>query len=73
MDNEVKLQLFIITKSRSEICEQKYQIPIENDDFITHTTNGWTIANLMVKYLNWLSGQMDKQPLALLLDAYRTH
>ena len=73
MDSDLKLPLFIVARGRSELCEKKHEINTENDDFISHSLNGWTTVNIMVEYLNWISEKMDNQPFALLLDSYKAH
>lgn len=72
LDPELRFPLYIIAKGKSDVCEQKYKLE-KNDDLIRHSINGWTTADTMIDYLNWLSKLMNGEPCALLLDTYRAH
>ena len=72
MDASARLPLFIIARGGTHVCERKFKLDRDNDE-ISHTKNGWTTADLMVEYLQFLSNQVDGQPCALLLDSYKAH
>ena len=72
MDPTKRLPLFIVTRGGSEVYERKFKFK-DDKDKTSHTVNGWTTADLMIKYLQWLSLQNDGKPCALLLDSSRAH
>lgn len=68
------IPLAIVAKGRSTKSENKYEIDKLNDEeLILHSPNGWTNAQIMVKYLDWLAGKMPKEGFALVLDVYKSH
>ena len=75
MDPSVRIPLFIVAKGKTELCHQKYEFEEEEEteDYIFHSLNGWTTCNVMMEYLEWISKQMNEEPIALLLDSYKAH
>lgn len=72
MNPQIKMPFVIVASGRSELCEEKFKIE-NNNDYCLHSTTGWTNEAVMIKYLRWLSQQMNGQKFALILDVFRAH
>lgn len=73
MKTEEKIPLAIVAKGKSKRCEKKFGVQKNDDEIIFHSPNGWTNSQVMIKYLEWLSGKMDHQKFVLVLDVYKSH
>jgi hypothetical protein len=68
-----KLPIVIIAKGKSADCMNKF-LPEERRDFrICYTQKGWTTADFMIQYLNFLKFQFPEKKLFLLMDQYPAH
>lgn len=73
MNSNVRFPLVIVSKGSSTVCERKYITENNPDDYILHSTNGWSTSKTMKDYLKWISERMGGKPLALILDKYPSH
>lgn len=44
-----------------------------SDSLVLHSENGWSTAETMEDYLNWLSEKAEHRKCALILDQYLSH
>jgi hypothetical protein len=66
-----KLPFWILTKGKTNRSHAKFGAT--PDVIIQHTPSGWTNDDMMVQYINWLSGNCQGEPLMLVLDVYKAH
>ena len=45
----------------------------QSEIHLTFSANGWNTKDVMVAYLQWLSGQIGGMPCCLILDVYAAH
>jgi hypothetical protein len=66
-----KLPFWILTKGKTDLSHAKFNAP--QGVIIRHTPSGWTNEEMMVQFLEWLSGRVSEQPCLLVLDVYPAH
>ena len=73
MDPERRVPLAFIAKGKTEKCEEKYGNIEKEDGIAFHSESGWTTAEVMIRYLDWLREQIQEEEIALVLDVYAAH
>ena len=73
MDPSIKIPLYCVAKGTTEQCQRNYENLSEEKCHMDHSKSGWTTVEVMRKYINFISDFMSHEPVALVLDIYKTH
>ena len=76
-----KYPLMLLAKGKTEKCHQQFNGVTSNEEYvIDHSSNGWTTAPVMLRYLDFFKKKLlQKHPEAegeriyLILDVYKAH